>query len=415
MSEPAPALRAALLNRRMAVLMLFGFSSGLPLSLAGSTLQAWLTDHGLDVGTIAAFSLVGLPYALKFLWAPLMDRFVPPFLGRRRGWMIITQLPILLLIFWCTLIDPDRELALIGIVALAIAFLSASQDIVVDAYRTDLLRPAERGLGAATSVAGYRVAMIVSGGLALIVADYLGWDAAFAMLAVMMLIGVAAALLAPEPDAPAAPPRTLQEAVVGPFLDFLRRPGVVALLALIVFYKLGDAFAGSLTTAFLLRGLGFSLTEVGIVNKWIGLAATIVGVFIGGAMLLRTGMFRALLVCGLLQAVTNIGFVWLAMSAPGHAALVLVVALENLAGGMGTAAFFALLMSLCDRRYSATQYALLSALASLGRIFIGPPAGQAAEAWGWPVFFVLSLLAAVPGLVLLVLLRRKIELTVDRG
>lgn len=398
-----------LVNRRTVVVLLLGFSSGLPLALTGGTLQAWLTTSGVDTATIAAFSLAGLPYVLKFIWAPLMDRFVPPLLGRRRGWMLMTQALLMGLLFVMAGSEPAHSVAVIGAVALGVAFLSASQDIAVDAYRADLLHPRERGFGAAMSVAGYRAAMLVSGGLALIIADHAGWKLTYGLMAALMSLGMVSAILGPEPAQSATPPASLVQAFVDPFLNFLRRERALWLLALVFLYKLGDAFAGTLTTTFLIRALDFSLTDVGIVNKWLGVAATLAGGLAGGALMLRHGLFRCLLLFGVLQALTNLGFLVLAIAGRSYAGMVGAVVLENLAGGMGTAVFVALLMSLCDHRYTATQFALLSAVAALGRVFIGPPAGMLVDSVGWVWFFLTSFLVALPGLGVLLFLRGDVQ------
>jgi PAT family beta-lactamase induction signal transducer AmpG len=398
----------ALANRRMSAMLLLGFASGLPLALSGGTLQAWLATTSVNIHTIGVFSLVGLPYTLKLIWAPVMDRYVPPFLGRRRGWIVVTQALLIALILSLGLSSPEQHILLAGILALLLAFASASQDITIDAYRADVLHPEERGFGAAVSVAGYRVAMLASGGLALILADYLGWHTTYTIMAVLMAIGVAAAFLGPEPEVRAAPPVSLQEAVVEPFVEFLRRDGALWLLLLIILYKLGDAFAGTLTTTFLLRGLGFTLTEVGVVNKWLGFAATIFGGLAGGVLMVRWGLYRCLLWFGCLQAVTNLGFMLLAMIGKSFAGMVVVIGLENLAGGMGTAVFVGLLISLCNHRYTATQYALLSSLAAIGRVFVGPPSGFIVEATGWAPFFLVTFIASLPGIILLVFLRKTV-------
>lgn len=390
-------------------MLLLGFASGLPLSLTGSTLQAWLTTAGIDIRTIAVFSLVGLPYAVKFLWAPAMDRFVPALLGRRRGWILLTQVVLIALLAAMGLISPAAGIPVLAAMALMVAFTSASQDIAVDAYRADVLQPRERGLGAALSVAGYRVALLVSGGLALIIADHGGWQFTYGLMGALIGIGIAGVWLGPEPERRQSPPATLQDAIIQPFSEYLRRNGAVWLLVFIVLYKLGDAFAGSLTTAFLIRGLGFSLTDVGVINKWMALAATVIGGLLGGGLMLRIGLYRCLLGFGILQALTNLGFVLLALAGKSYAGMVAVIAAENLAGGMGTAVFVALLMALCNPRYSATQYALLSALAAIGRVFIGPFAGLAVEAAGWASFFLLTFLVALPGLGVLVYLRTRVE------
>jgi len=397
-------------SRRMLAVLLLGFSSGLPLALSGGTLQAWLAVDGVDIKTIGLFTLVGQPYTYKFLWAPMMDRFTPPFLGRRRGWLIVTQLALLGAIALMGTVSPRESPWLLGALALAVAFLSASQDIVFDAYRTDVLEEPERGAGAAASVLGYRIAMLVSGGLALILVDHwLSWSAMYALMGVLMLVGVIATWRAPEPAAPAEPPASLAAAVKAPLAEYFSRRGAWLLLLLIVLYKLGDAFAGSLTTAFLLRGPGFSLSDVGWANKWLGVGATILGALAGGALMTKLRLYRALMLFGVLQAVTNLGFMVLAMAGKSYPLMIAAVALENLCGGMGTAAFVALLMSLCDRRFSATQYALLSALSALGRVYVGPLAGVAVAAVGWATFFFLTFLVALPGLVLLWRLRPRLE------
>lgn len=398
-----------LTNRRIGVVLFLGFSSGLPLALTSGTLQAWMAVENVDLSVIGIFSLVGLPYTFKFLWSPLMDRYVPPFWGRRRGWMLTTQVALLLGLIAMAQTSPVRSAGLMATLALLVVFASASQDIVFDAYRTDVLRPRERGLGAAVSVGGYRVAMLVSGALALILADRLGWERTYLLMAGLIGVGMLATWLGPEPDEQTRPPRTLREAVLGPLREFFSRRGAITLLLLIVLYKLGDAFAGTLTTAFLLRGPGFSLTEVGVVNKGMGLAATLIGALGGGLLLARLGLYGSLMLFGLLQAVTNLGFMGLAAAGKNYAMMVAVVGLENLAGGMGTAAFVALLMALCDHRYSATQYALLSALAVLGRVYVGPSAGFLVEAVDWTPFFFITFLAALPGLILLWYARHLID------
>ncbi|MGE5130166.1 MAG: AmpG family muropeptide MFS transporter, partial [Sphingomonadaceae bacterium] len=375
-------------SRKIFLLLLLGFSSGLPLALTGATLQAWLTVSGVDLTTIGMFALVGQPYTYKFLWAPLMDRFTIPLLGRRRGWLVVTQLGLLATIAWMGTLAPERSPWLLASLALAVAFLSASQDIVFDAYRTDVLGAEERGAGAAVSVLGYRIAMLVSGGLALILADdWLGWTGTYWLMAALMLVGVVAAWAAEEPSAPPRAPHSLEQAVREPLAEFFGRDGAWILLAVIVLYKLGDAFAGSLSTAFLIRGPGFSLTEVGVVNKWLGVLATIAGALAGGALMARLKLYRSLLLFGVLQAVTNLGYMLLALAGKSYALMIAAVAAENLCGGMGTAAFVALLMAMCERRHSATQYALLSALAALGRVYVGPAAGAMAQSLGWPEFF----------------------------
>jgi PAT family beta-lactamase induction signal transducer AmpG len=401
---------AAFRSRKIGLLLLLGFSSGLPLALTAGTLQAWLAADNVDIVAIGWFALVGQPYTYKFLWAPLMDRYTPPFLGRRRGWLLITQLALALAIGFMGTLTPAASVWLLGATAFAVAFLSASQDIVFDALRTDWLEREERGAGAAVSVFGYRIAMLVSGAGALILADqWLGWSATYWLMAALMGIGMLATWFVVEPEARGGAPKTLDEAVVKPFAEFFSREGAVALLVLVVLYKLGDAFAGNLTTTFLLRGPGFSLTEIGAINKGFGLAATIVGALAGGALMAKMRLYRALLLFGVLQAITNLGFLLLAGAGKSYALMVTVIGLENLCGGMGTAAYVALLMALCDRRFSATQYALLSALSAVGRVYVGPVAGYLVAGFGWQLFFFFTFLIALPGLALLAWMRARID------
>ncbi len=396
-------------SRRIAVMGLLGFSSGLPLPLTVGTLQAWMAVAGVDLRTIGIFSLVGLPYTLKFLWSPFMDRFVPPWLGRRRGWIIPAQLGLIACIAAMGSGSPQNAPWTLALLALLVAFISASQDIVVDAYRTDILHEVERGVGAAVFVTGYRIAMLVSGAFALILSDRIGWQNTYLIMAGLMAIGIVATLLGPEPEFSPVPPRTLQEAVWGPMEDFFSRPSALVILVLIVLYKLCDAYAGTMTTAFLIRGMGFSATDVGTVNKGLGLVSLIIGATFGGAMMVRLGLFRSLLIFGILQAVSILSFIPLVWLGRSYALMIFAVAFENLTGGMGTAAFISLLMALCNHRYSATQFALLSSLASLGRVFIAPTSGYVVESAGWANFFVIAALTALPGLLMLWWVRSEIS------
>jgi PAT family beta-lactamase induction signal transducer AmpG len=392
-------------SRRIAIVTLLGFSSGLPLALTGGTLQAWMTVTGVDLRTIGLFALVGLPYTLKFFWSPFMDRFVPPWLGRRRGWIIITQLSLVLGISAMAFSSPQQAPLLLALLALTVAFTSASQDIVIDAYRTDVLREQERGVGAAVFVMGYRIALLVSGALALILSDHIGWRKTYLLMAAVMGMGILSTLFGPEPEEKAVPPGTMKEAVWGPMKDYFSRNSAFWLLLLIILYKLGDAYAGALTTAFLIKGVGFSVSEVGTINKGLGFASLIVGAIFGGTLMVRLKLFRSLLFFGILQAVSNLSFMLLALAGKSYGILVFAVAFENLTGGMGTAAFVSLLMAMCNHRYTATQYALLSSLAALGRIFISPTSGFLVESIGWASFFFVTFLTALPGLGLLWWLR----------
>jgi MFS transporter, PAT family, beta-lactamase induction signal transducer AmpG len=516
---------------RLVAVALLGFASGLPLALTGQAMQAWLTQDGIDLATIGFLSLVGLPYTFKFLWAPLMDRFELAAAlsrrwaarwGRRRGWLVATQLLLAAALWALAATEPRDGIRAFALLAVAVAFLSASQDIVIDAYRTDLLPAAERGLGASLGVMGYRLAMILSGGIALIWTDPAqaaagtgwSWPEVYRFMAVLMAgaAGVSALLLpalAPLPpassplSAPASAGHDLRgfaavllavaagvwltdrfgsdiaRVLVSPLLEgstlpaplqkrwvdlvalllgigftlplaawaarragfttllsglqnYFSQPGAAAFLLFIVLYKLGDAFAGSLMTPFLLKSMAYSPAEVGVVNKVLGLWMTIGGALLGGALMLKLGLWRSLMLFGVLQLLSNLGFWWLAVSGKGvlpglvlpafdwgfvklatptpvDGGLLLVVAFENISGGMGTAAFVAFLMSLCNQRFTATQYALLSAFASIGRVWVGPLAGVLAESIGWPVFFVVSTVLALPALLMLQRLRREVQ------
>lgn len=396
---------------RVFPLLVLGFASGLPLALTGGTLQAWATVQNVSLQSIGFLTLIGTAYTIKFLWAPIVDRYAFPFLGRRRSWILVTQLLLAGCIAAMGLFEPGSGLAMLALLAVLVAFLSATQDIAFDAYSTDVLRKPERAAGAALKVLGYRLAMIVSGGLALILADqWLGWNNMYFFMGGLMAVCALATLLAPEPEHVAQAPRSLKLAVVEPLFEFFSRKGALTLLLLIVLYKLGDAFAGALSTTFLLRGAGFTVSEVGTINKVFGLAATIIGALAGGAIMAKLGLYRSLMIFGLLQAVSNFGYWVLAVSPPSVPFMALVVAAENLCGGLGTAAFVALLMGLCQQQFSATQFALLSALSAVGRTYLaGPFTPPLVESLGWPTFFVLTVLIAIPGLVLLWFRRAEIR------
>ncbi len=475
---------------RLAAVLLLGFASGLPLALTGQAMQAWLTTDGVDFATIGFFGLVGVPYTFKFLWAPLMDRFELPWLGRRRGWLVLTQGAMALVLLMLSGLSPHERPLLFAQWAVLLAFLSASQDVVVDAYRADVLPDkAEHGLGASLHVFGYRLAMILSGGIALIWADqWQSWPRVYALMgAIMGVAAVVSLLLLPPVRGVSQPVHSsvggelrgflamLAGVVAGYFLAretlrlfgfdpdtvnhwtrllfvmaeiaialpmawwfsrlarfetlnaslaaYFAQSGAGLFLLLIVLYKLGDAFAGSLTTAFLIRGLAFSQAEVGIANKIIGIWLTIVGALIGGTLMLRLRLYRALLLFGVLQLVSNFGFYliavlgkgalgsitippfdWVVVSLRDAASLdfllLAVVAGENITGGMGTVALVALLMALCNSRFTATHYALLSALAAVGRIYVSPVAGVLSENIGWPAFYLFSIVVAIPGVLM---------------
>lgn len=399
-----------MLSFRLISILFLGFSSGLPLALTGSTLQAWLTVENVDIKTIGLYSVVGFPYTYKFLWSPLLDYLNPGFFDRRRAWIVLAQLMCAGLIAAMAILGASSVWALAGVAA-GLAFFSSTQDMAIDAYRTELLPANERGLGAAYYVTGYRLAMLVSGGLALVIAgEWLGWHGTFLLMAGLMVMCAALTSLAPTvcSNLPTEKPR-LSTIIRASLTDFFTREKAIWLLVLIVLYKLGDAFAGALTTSFLLKGLGFSLTEVGAINKTVSLVASLTGAVAGGALMSRIGLFRSLLFFGVLQALSNLSFWILSWSEPNIWSMAAAIAAENLCGGLGTAAFVGLLTGLCNKQFSATQYALLSSLASFGRVYLSAPAGYVVASVGWGTFFVYSTLAAIPGLVALVLLRRRVE------
>jgi len=387
-------------SRRVLCLLGLGLSSGLPLALTGSTLQAWMASVKVDLRLIGIFSLVGLPYTLKIIWAPLMDRYSIPLLGRRRGWIFASQLLLAGSIVSLGFSSPASMPWVTACLALAVAFFSASQDIVVDAYRADVLAKAELGAGAATSVIGYRIAMLISGALALILSDHLPWYAVYGLMGVMMILNTSFTLWAPEPEERVIPPKTMKEAVLEPLASYFQRSGAVEMLLFIMVFKLADAVAGAMTTPFLLD-LGFSRTDVGAVNKAFGLLSTIFGTLAGGGIIARIGINRSLWVFAFIQALSNLSFTALAMLGKSYPAMVIAIGMENICGGMGTAAFIAFLMSLCDKRFTATQYALLSSLMAVTRVLAGVPTGFMVESMGWAMFYAVSVLGAVPGILLL--------------
>lgn len=392
----------------MWLLVGLGYASGLPYLLTGSTLSAWMTNTGVDLKTIGLFAFVRTPYTFKFLWAPLLDRFELPFLGRRRGWLFVSQVLLAAAIAAMALANPATQPGGLAMLAVMVAFFAASQDIVADAYRTDVLPEYERATGAATFVMGYRIALLFSGALAMVLSDHMSWRAVYFLMAALMLVGAAVTLVAPEPEGVRAP-RTLRDAVVKPFLEYFSRRGAVLTLLFLVLYKVGDAIAGAMTTPFLLRHLEFTNTEVGLLNKTLGLVAAIAGGLVGGGLVAQVGLRRSLFAFGVLQAATNLLFLALAWVGKSYWVLVLAIGADSVSGGLGTAAFTAFLMTLCNRQFSATQYALLSALATVGSNSLGASSGFLVEAVGWPGFFLLTVAFAAPALVLLALLPKDLS------
>jgi PAT family beta-lactamase induction signal transducer AmpG len=392
--------------QKIAALAVLGFASGLPLYLTGDILQAWMRVEKVDLTTIGTFSLVALPYSFKPLWAPVVDRFAPPFLGRRRGWLIVTQIGLIVAIAAMATQDPRRGLQAIAVVAVVIAFFSASQDLVADAYRTDVLSDREMGAGAAVWVLGYRIALIVTGALAFALADRMSWQMVYIVMAVMMGLGVVGTLMAPEPAPHGVPPTSLWAAIALPFREFTSRRGVgvaLGVLAFIVIYKLPDALAAKMATPFLVD-TGFSLTEIGAIRGGLGIAATIAGAIAGGVVATRAGINKSLWLFCLLQAVSNLGYYALAISEKSNAMLVAAMCVENFCSGLVSAGFVAYLMTLCAHEFSAMQYALLSALLGVSRDIIGSRSGAMAEGLGWPGYFLMTIVIALPGLALLPLM-----------
>ena len=397
-------------------LVFLGFSSGLPLALTFSTLSVWLAENGVEKSTIGLFAALGVPYTLKFLWAPLIDRAYLPFLtrsfGRRRAWMLFSQAALVLAIFALGQSDPALDAGRMALLALVVSFCSASQDIVLDAYRVETLDERTFAAGAAVFVWGYRVAMLVSGAGALYIASGTNWGMAYSVMAVLMAVGIIATLMSPEPDlednhAPVGG-NWFTDAVAGPFAEFMGSRGWTALviLAFVVFYKLGDSMAGVMTNPFLVE-LGFTKVEIANVSKIYGFTATMAGLAIGGWLLNASGLVKSLWICGILQLLSNLMFA--AQAEVGHSVsfLALTIGFENLSGGMGTAIFIAYLSSLCNISYTATQYALLSSLFAIPRTLISSGTGYVAEAVAWTDFFIYTAVGAVPGLLLLWFLTKR--------
>lgn len=393
-------LIGTIFSGRMLVALLMGFSSGLPLLLTGSVLQAWMTDEGVDLGTIGLFALVGLPYTLKFLWAPLTDRFTVPLLGRRRGWLLGIQLFLMVAIAGLGWTQPAESPLVVAVAAWLVTFFSASQDIVIDAYRREALADNELGLGASLYVNGYRIGMLLASGGGLILADFMPFSAVYQLMAMGMLVGILTTLFAPEPEIAGVLPRNLRDAVIQPFVDYFRRHHALLILLFILLYKVGDTMASHMTTPFYLD-IGFSKTEIGAVVKLFGFWATIIGGMAGGIVILRTGIYHALWGFGILQALSTAGFALLALVGYNLPLLAGVIAFENLSAGMGTAAFVAFMATLTNRKFTATQYALLSSLMGIPRVIVAAPTGYFADWLGWTGFFLCCALIAVPGLLLL--------------
>jgi len=388
------------------ICFVFGFASGLPLFLSDVTLKVWYSDAGVDIVTIGFLSLVGLPYTLKFLWAPLFDRYLAPFAGRRRGWIIIFQILLVLVLITMARLSPRQDPMLLALLACALAIFSSSLDIVIDAYRTELLPFTLRGMGAAAALGGYRIGLLFAGGIAVILADQIGWEWTYTLLGLTFIIPTVTAWLAPEPQAPAAATKTIHAAIKKPIKELYGRPYIGMILIFIILFKFGDAFAASLTPTFLLQELKFSLTEVGSATKVFGMLAAIMGIFIGGYMLSRWHLFKVIVTCCVLQALANLQFVMLAIVKHNLLVMYFTIFIENLFVGMGSAAILAFIMSICDQRYTASQFAFFSAIAACARVMCGPLSGYIVVGIGWVNYYSMTVLVALPAIFAACLLHR---------
>jgi len=387
-------------SRRMFVSFLMGFACGLPLLLTSTLLQAWMKKAGIDLTMIGLMALVGLPYTLKFLWAPFLDRFTIFSMGRRRGWLLLAQIALVFSIAGLGFINPAQNPVVMVLAALLVTFSSASQDIVVDAYRREDLADEELGLGSSFYINGYRIGMLLASGGGLILADYLSFKTAYMIMAACMLPAIITTILTPEPSIAAGTPKTMREAIVEPLSEYFSRENAVLILAFILLYKIGDTMASAITTPFYLD-LGFSMKEIGAIVKVFGLGATISGSLIGGMLMLRMGINRSLWVFGFLQGISVAGFAVLARIGYSLPALSGVIAFENLTGGMGTAAYAAFMGSITNKKFTATQYALLSSLMGVPRVLASAPTGFLAKHMGWENFFIFCVFIAIPGMLLL--------------
>lgn len=397
--------RKAILSRHMLVCVCTGFASGMPLYILYQLVPGWLRSEGVGLAEIGLFALIGFPYTWKFLWAPFLDRYALPFLGRRRGWMLVSQIALMMSIGLMGFIDPLSSLGLVAGLSAVIAFFSATQDIVLDAYRREILSDAELGLGLSINVQAYRLSSLVPGSLALILGDnLLPWSWVFLVVAAFMLLALAATLWFKELALAPSPPRTLVDSVIAPFGEFIGRKGWSGGLLLLVFmllYKIGDNMATSLSTPFYLD-IGYSLSDIGLVAKNAALWPAIIGGLLGGLLMLRWGINRALWIFGVVQMATILGFAWLALQTPNNWFLALVIGAEYLGVGLGTAAFTAFMARETSMLFAGSQLALFTAIASLPRTFVNASTGWMVELMGWYTFFCLCTLLAIPGMLLLI-------------
>lgn len=384
-----------IVSPRMWVVYLLGFISGLPLALTGTTLQSWFASEQMSLVSVGMMTLVGLPYSYKFLWAPFFDRFF-----QRKTWLMCFQFFLALLLFMLSGLCPQEHLIFISIIALMLAFVSASQDIVIDAYRTEYLTVEERGVGAASFTCAYRLAMLVSGGLGLIVADKMGWSFFFISMGILLLLGLVLIILLPITSRTQDRSKQWVDIMINPFKQFFTRQRALTILCFILFYKIGEAFTLSLSTAFFLNGLHMSLSQIGVMYKGVGFAATLLGAYLGGILLPYLGNQRALLYFGIFQACANGLFVVLSLVGKQDGLVMLTIALDLGSSGMATTALLAYFMSLCDSRYTGAQFALLTAVMAVGRIFCGPVAGFIVQQTNWTVMFLVGFILSLPALFL---------------
>lgn len=389
-------------DKKMLIVFFQGFSSGLPLLLTGETLKALLTDAQVDLKTIGLFSLVGLPYTFKFLWSFILDSVNIPILGLRKGWLFISQVGLMIPIFFLGGIDPINNLKMLTVLSFLVAFLSATQDIVIDAYRRELFKEDDNLLGLASSyyVTGYRMGMIVSNSGALALAQFLSWKSCYQIMASCMLVGVIVTLLIPKVEVIKTEKRTLYDTLIGPFAQFFKRKGALEVLFFILIYKLGDSLAGSMATPFYLK-LGFLKIDIAAIVKGIGVVATIVGGYCGGIALIKLGMKKALFLFGIGQMLSTFVFSYLAMKGQDYSVLSFTIFFENFTAGMGTAAYSGFMASLTSTQFTATQYALLTSLMSVPRVIFSSGTGYMAESLGWVNYFLVCGLVAIPGLLLI--------------
>jgi len=399
-SDNRKSIIKVIVSRRMLVAFVMGFSAGLPLLLTLGVLQAWMKEKNIDLTWIGLITLVQLPYTWKFVWAPVLDRFTLPWLGRRRGWLLIAQLFLIISIAALGYSDPVEKVGLMVAAAILVAFFSATQDIVIDAYRREDLADEELGLGSSMYIYGYRLGMLLAGGGGLIMADHMPFSSVYLIMAACMLPGLLTTLLTPEPEITAGTPRTMKEAVVNPLVDYFSRENAIWILIFILLYKIGDTMASAITTPFYLE-IGFTKTDIGAVVKFFGTGATLAGAFLGGIILLKLGINRSLWIFGVLQALSTAGFAILARIGHSIPALSGVIAFENLSSGMGTAAFVAFMASITNKKFTATQYALLTSLIGVPRAVASAVTGFMAKHIGWESFFIVCTLVAIPGMLLL--------------